>query len=309
MGMARAFPPRLRPTRYKIALPAVCILLTANCQKHPVGPFPTLVPPPANAATAQIPRLESAPPLLEGDPTQLNTNLLAAINTAPQSIRIARSKSRLKRSAASNSHDQSTVPVDSLDVTVPIKSAAGVGTVNLATAIRDALNALTPSSFILECPARTRVGSTEKVRLTTKQDLTEMLTQKLTERGVPAEYLNGIITMAVADLTTDSSFAIQPEAAGPRSDTWAWRVEARQPGTHQLEPKVTLSARIPSRGEVEANAAVLSRVVAVDNEPFPPQGNFFDRYWLEMAGSVAGLMAAWLVWMLWRTRRSAFSHR
>jgi hypothetical protein len=180
-------------------------------------------------------------------------------------------------------------------------------------AIRDALNDLTLSGFVFECPARIRLGSTEKVRLTARQNLTDMLTQKLKEQGVPAEYLNGIITLAAADLTslTDNSLVIQPEAqaAGSPSDTWVWRVQARQPGNHRLELKVNLSARIPSRGEVEANAPMLSRVVSVDAEPFNPYGNFFARYWLEMAGSVVGLMGAWMGWTLWRTRRNVLSHR
>ena len=204
------------------------------------------------------------------------------------------------------------MPLESLDVTIPIKSAAGSREVSLATAIRDALNDLTMSGFVFECPARIRLGSTEKVRLTARQNLTEMLTQKLTEQGVPAEYLNGILTLASAELTslTDNSLVIQPEtqAGGSPSDTWVWRIQAREPGNHRLELKVNLSARIPSRGEVEANAPLL-RVVWVDPDPSNPYGNFFDRHWLQMAGSVAGLTAAWLIWMVWRTRRNAFSPR
>jgi hypothetical protein len=205
------------------------------------------------------------------------------------------------------------MPLESLDVTIPIQSAGGSKNVSLATAIRDALNDLTMNGFVFECPARIRLGSTEKVRLTARQNLTELLIQKLKEQGVPAEYLTGIITLAAADLTslTDSGLVIQPEsqAAGSPSDTWVWRVQASQPGNHRLELKVNMSARIPSRGEVEANAPMLSRVVAVDADPFNPYGNFFARHWLEMAGSVAGLTGAWLIWMLWRTRGNAFSPR
>jgi hypothetical protein len=195
-------------------------------------------------------------------------------------------------------------------VTIPIKSAAGLKEVSLAVVIRNALNTLVMSGFVFECPSRIRVGSTEKVRLTARQNLTEMLSQKLKEQGVPAEYLNGILTITAAELTalTDNSLAIQAEAqaAGSTSDTWVWRIQASQPGNHRLELKVNLSARIPSRGEVEANAPLLTRVVSVDAAPFNPYENFLARYWLEMAGSLAALMAGWLIWMLWRTRRSAF---
>jgi hypothetical protein len=156
-----------------------------------------------------------------------------------------------------------------------------------------------------------RVGSTYDVRLTTKQNLNDLLRQKLQDQGIPAEYLKGIITLAVADVLVpaDNAFAIRPEEspAGHSSDSWVWHVEARQPGNHKLELIVTLSARIPSRGELEANAAMLSRTIAVDADP--SYGNFFDRHWLEMAGSMAGLMAAWLIWLVWRNRGAAFTHR
>jgi hypothetical protein len=285
----------------------------SNCQKHSVKPFPALFPPPAQAADSPTPPSATRPSLSDGECTQANPK--AENKVASKSPAIAHSKSQPEPSAALNFRAQPNLPIGSVDVKVRVKSAVGGWTtINLATAIRDALDAFTPSGFIFECPVRMRVGSPEKVRLTTRQNLSDLLRQKLQERGIPAEYLNGIITLAVADLTSPiaSSFAIRPEkpaATGHSSDTWVWRVEARQPGNHKLELKVTLSAQIPSRGELEANPAVLSRTVAVESNPFYPYGNFFDRYWLEMAGSVAGLMAAWLIFLLWRTRRTAFSDR
>ena len=284
----------------------------ANCQKHSAKPFPAFLPPPAKAADS--PTLPSAtrPSLPDGERTQVNPNPTAANKAASKSPAIAHSKSQPEPSAALNFQAQPNLPVDSLDVELRIKSAVGGWkTVNLATAIRDALEAFTPSGFILECPVRMRVGSTYDVRLTTRQNLNDLLRQKLQDQGIPAEYLKGIITLAVADMLSlaDNAFAIRPEesAAGHSSDTWVWRVEARQPGNHKLDLIVTLSARIPSRGEVEANAAMLSRTVAVDADP--SYGDFIDRYWLKMAGSMAGVMGAWLIWMLWRTRRAAFTHR
>jgi hypothetical protein len=175
------------------------------------------------------------------------------------------------------------------------------------------LDSFAQSGFIFESPVRMRVGSTEKVRVTTRQNLNETLRQKLQDLGIPAEHLNGIISLAVAELSSpdSSSLAIRPEEPAPRhaADTWAWLVEAREPGNHKLWLKMVLSARIPSRGEVEAPPVTFFRTVAVDAGPFYPYGDFLGRHWLEMAGSLAGLMAAWLVWLLWRTRRAAFSHR
>jgi hypothetical protein len=314
MDVPSVSPPGLRVTLCrKLLLPAVCILPMASCQKHSVAPFPVLLPPRSNAADRTTPPLETPPSLSVGEATQVNPNPVLANEAGSQSTGVAGSKSRPRPPSAPNSQVQPKLPLESLDVAIPIKSAVGSRTVSLAMAIRDALNDLTLSGFVFECPARIRLGSTEKVRLTARQNLTDMLTQKLKEQGVPAEYLNGIITLAAADLTslTDNSLVIQPEAqaAGSPSDTWVWRVQARQPGNHRLELKVNLSARIPSRGEVEANAPMLSRVVSVDAEPFNPYGNFFARYWLEMAGSVVGLMGAWMGWTLWRTRRNVLSHR
>jgi hypothetical protein len=297
---------------YVAGVTALCILLMANCQKHSAKPFPAFLPPPAKAADS--PTLPSAtrPSLPDSERTPTNPNPPAANKAASKPPAIAHSKSQLEPLAALNFQAQPNLPVGSLDVELRIQSpVGGWKTVNLATAIRDALEAFTPSGFILECPVRMRVGSTYNVRLTTRQNLNDLLRQKLQDQGIPAEYLKGIITLAVADMLSpaDNAFAIRPEesAAGHSSDTWVWRVEARQPGNHKLELIVTLSARIPSRGEVEANAAMLSRTVAVDADP--SYGKFFDRYWLEMAGSMAGVMGAWLIWMLWRTRRAAFTHR
>jgi hypothetical protein len=311
MDMGRVSPPGVRISLYcKLLLLAVCIWVMASCQKRSVAPFPVLPSPRADAADYSTPTLETPPRLSVPDPMEVNPNPLIANDTGSKSIEKARSKSRPRPPAASNSQ---APPPGSLDVTIPIQSAGGSKNVSLATAIRDALNDLTVSGFVFECPARIHLGSTEKVRLAARQNLTEMLTAKLKEQGVPTEYLNGIITLAAADLTslTGNSLVIQPEAqaAGSPSDTWVWRIQARQPGNHRLELKVNLSARIPSRGDVEANASLLSRVVSVDADPSNPYETFFTRYWLEMAGSVAGLMGGWLLWTLWRTRRNAFSPR
>jgi hypothetical protein len=291
----------------KSIIPAVCILLMANCQKHSVTPFPSFSPQTTKAADNSTPPSATQPSLPQGDSTQANPNPKSTSKAGSKPPAIA-PKSSPESAAAFFSQVQPQLPAGSLDVKVPIKSAAGGwGTINLATAIRDVLDSFTPSGFILECPTRMRVGSVESVRLTTRQNLNDLLRQKLQDLGVRAEYLSGIISLAAADLTspTGGSFSIQPERP-PASDMWIWRVEARQPGNQTLQVKVTLSARIPSHGEVDANAATLSRTVAVDADPFFPYGDFIGRHWLEMAGSLAGLMGAWLIWLLWRTRRTPF---
>jgi hypothetical protein len=156
-----------------------------------------------------------------------------------------------------------------------------------------------------------RVGSTYKVQLATRKNLDDLLRQHLQDRGIPAEYLKGIMTLVVAEAPApaDNSFAIRPEESAARqsSDTWVWQVEPREPGNHKLELRITLKARVPSGGEVGTAAAVISRTVAVDADPFYRYGNFFDQHWIEVAASVAALMGAGL-WMLWRTRRAALSH-
>jgi hypothetical protein len=205
-------------------------------------------------------------------------------------------------------------PVGFFDLEVPVKlSNSAWGTANLADTIRDVLYAITPSALVVDCPLRMRAGSTEQVRLTSRQNLNDLLRLQLQARGIPAEYLMGITTSVVADLTSpaDDAFAIQPEksAAGPSPDKWVWRVSARKSGSHELDVIVTLSARIPSRGEVEARAWVFSRSVGVDAGPVDPFVDFLTRFGTKIAGSLAALLGAWLVWTLWRTRRAAFSHR
>ncbi len=295
----------------KLLLPIVCILLTATCHNNSAKQFPALLPAPAK--TAGSPSLPSvAPPTLsdrESIPPNPNG---AAANKAAGLSATAPLKSQLATATPPNSQAQPNPPTGNLDVKVRIKSAAGGWTtVPLATAIRDSLDAFTESGFIFECPARMRVGSTYKVQLATRKNLDDLLRQHLQDRGIPAEYLKGIMTLVVAEAPApaDNSFAIRPEESAARqfSDTWVWQVEPREPGNHKLELRITLKARVPSGGEVGTAAAMISRTVAVDADPFYRYGNFFDRHWIEVAASVAALMGAGL-WMLWRTRRAALSH-
>src|SRR4029077_9089814 len=124
----------------KLLLPAVCILLTVSCQKHTAAPFPVLVPPRANAADRTTPPLETPPSLSVGGPTQVNPHPVVANAAGSPSTGTTRSTSRPSLSGAPNSQAQPKLLSESLDVTIPIKSAIGSREVSLATAIRDALN-------------------------------------------------------------------------------------------------------------------------------------------------------------------------
>jgi hypothetical protein len=182
----------------------------------------------------------------------------------------------------------------------------------LATAISDTLFAFTPNAVVIECPARMSVGSVEHVRLTAIENLTDTLRKLLQEKGVPAESLMGLVVLVVADLKpADDAFATQREnrTDGTSPNTWGWQLEARKPGNHKLEAVVTLSAEIPSGGSVAAKPVVFTRLIEVQASPTSPAGDFWDRYTLVILESVAVLVGTWLAWMLWRTRRSSFSHR
>jgi hypothetical protein len=160
-----------------------------------------------------------------------------------------------------------------LDVDVRIKSGLGWTTINLTTAIRDALNAFAPSGFVFKCPDRMRVGSAQKVQLTIQQNLSDLVRQKLQEQGIPAEYLNGIMTLAVADLTSsdEGSFAIGPEvpsATGHSSDMWAWRVKALQQGCGErpLEQRRTSGGKgVNTAGWANFSARSLRRLSLFNN--------------------------------------------
>jgi hypothetical protein len=220
---------------------------------------------------------------------------------------------QVKPSAAARAQPRLRSQGSFFDLAVPVKSANGSpGTTTLAAAIKDTLFAFTPTAITIDWPARTRVGSVEQVRLTARDNLTDLLRQKLEAQGIPTASLLGIVVLVVADLKPgDDAFEIQPEnrAEGISPNTWRWRVAARKSGEHKLEATVTLTAEIPLRGAVTAEPALFSRSIMVDANPMNPVLDFLDRYSIALAESVAGLVAlTWLAWLLWRSRRSSFSH-
>jgi hypothetical protein len=226
---------------------------------------------------------------------------------------VVQSEQRLKSSGKVQARTELTPePKGSiLDKDVPVKLANGSwGTIQLATVIRETLFAFTPTALSLECPVRMRVGSTEPVRLTAKQNLTDLLREQLRTRGIPGEYLIGIETSIVADLIpADDGFSILPAPPDDKNaakNTWVWRARALKPGDRQLHTIVTVSARIPLQGEVGAKAAVISRTVTVEPAPASVLTDFLDRYGTEIAGSLLFLaLSAGLIWALWRPRVSA----
>jgi hypothetical protein len=201
-----------------------------------------------------------------------------------------------------------------LDVQMPVQSEGSTEAVQLASAIREALDTFSSGYLLFDSPDRMRVGTPRVVRLTTRQNLTDLIRQQLQTRGIPPEYLAGILTVVAADLTSPEPgiFVIRPEQSEDAHSPYEriWRVEALKPGSHKLELKVTLTARIPSRGDVESDPAMFSRPVSVRAGPFYWIVDFVDRNGNAVAGSLAGLLAAGVLWLWWRARQySALSHR
>jgi hypothetical protein len=202
----------------------------------------------------------------------------------------------------------------SLDLQAPVQSEGGAEAIQLAPAIREALNTFSSWYLLFESPDRMRLGTQRVVRLTTRQNLTDLIRETLQTRGIPPEYIAGILTVVAADLTSPErgTFVIRPEQSEDAHSPYEriWRVEALKPGSHKLELKVTLTARIPSRGDVESDPAMFSRPVSVGAGPFYWIVDFVDRNGNAVAGSLAGLLAAGVLWIWWRVRQySALSHR
>jgi hypothetical protein len=289
---------------------SVCILLTASCHKRLTSPA-TIIP-----ASAPVPALPSAalPSAAASQATPKPPN-----RSSSPSGDLGQSEQRLKPSGTGEARAKPIPKLQGslLDQEVPVKLANGSwGTIRLAQIIRETLFAFTPTALNVECPTRMRVGSTGQVRLTTRQNLTDLLREQLRTRGIPAEYLIGIETSMVADLiAADDGFAIQPEAPADKSatadkssskNTWVWRARALKPGDHQLHTIVTVSARIPLQGELGAKAAVISRTIAVEAAPGTGLTDFLDRYGTAVAGSLlAVVLGAGLIWALWRPRITA----
>jgi hypothetical protein len=175
---------------------------------------------------------------------------------------------------------------------------------DLGASVRDALNALATTELLFECPSQMRAGYAEYAKLTIRRSLNQQLRDQLQARGIPAPDATAIVVRADADLTSPDKAALEIFVDLSRdkrsSDEWVWRVRAPYPGDHELNLKVTLSAQIPSAGEVQGRPVTLSRSVSVVGGENLPKS-----YRPGIAGCVAGLLCAWIAWSLWRNRRSS----
>ena len=154
-----------------------------------------------------------------------------------------------------------------------------------------------------------RAGFAEYARLTIRGNLNDQLRDQLQARGIPAPDAAAIVILVDADLTSPDEDGLEVFVDLSRDkrslDERVWRVRAPFPGDHELNLKVTLSAQIPSAGEVQGRPVTLSRSISVVGGE-----NLLTPYRPGIAGCVAGLLCAWIAWTLWRNRRSSlFGHR
>jgi hypothetical protein len=285
----------------------VCFVVIAGCSKRSVSPLGTLFPAPVMAVAG------ATPPSIS-ERSRAKDPLKPPAPSGVKSPRAGREKQG-RTAVAVIPGTQGKSGAVSLDLQVPVQSAEGAAeTIHLAAAIREALNTFSSWYLLFESPDRMRLGTQRIVRLTTRQNLTDLIREQLQTRGIPPEYIAGILTVVTADLTSPErgTFVIRPEQSDDARSPYEriWRVEALKPGSHNLELKVTLTARLPSRGDVESDPAMFSRPVSVGAGPFYWIVDFVDRNGNAVAGSLAGLLAAGVLWIWWRVRQyTALSHR
>lgn len=285
----------------KCLLGAVYVLTLAHCVKHTTAPLTTLLPPPPIIR----PLTKSLPPILavfaatppsafqsrarKGDRgiiPQREPKLLYAVRPAPENA----------------------PPIGTITVDVPVKLGGGRSAADLETMTRNALDTLPITALIFKCPARISAGSSDEAQLTTAPNLEEQFREQLRARGISGLQTAAIALRMEADLTSadKEAFEIQPKNPPNNAPSYAraWRIQARNTGNYELDLKVTLSARIPSIGDVQRGPLALSRWVSVGGE------HFLAPYRTAIAGSLAGLLGVWIAWTVWRGRRSSvFSHR
>ena len=267
----------------KCLLPTVCVMILASCAKRSVSPLNTLRAPPLSGVPGATPPL-----VTESRATQRNRSVL--LKPASKASPAAHPTQLPENNAQSLRTLAFVVPVEDLGAT-----------------IRDELNTLASTELSFECPSQMRVGFADHARLTIRRSLNNQFRDQLEARGIPASYAAAIVILVDADLTSRDKDAldvfVEMSPDKRPSDGRVWRVRALYPGNHKLNLKVTLSARIPSAGEVQGIPVTLSRSVSVvggENSPTP--------YRPGIAGCLAGLLCAWIAWTLWRNRRRLSPH-
>ena len=282
----------------KCLLPAVCVMMLADCAKRSASlsntptrarrAVPGAAPPPVTASKAQQ--------------TNRNALLKPASKSASASASTSSAAARPARLAQKDAPSLRT-----LAFVVPVEG--GAARIDLGASVRDVLNNLASTAFVFECPSPMRAGFAEHARLTISGSLNDQLRDQLQARGIPASDAAAIVILVDADLTSPDKEAVEifvDLSRDKRSlDERVWRVRAPFPGSHELNLKVTLSAQIPPAGEVQGRPVILSRAISV-----VAGENVLKPYRPGIAGCVAGLLCAWIAWTLWRNRRSTLvSHR
>ena len=271
-------PGRLRHDAGKLRQTLPSILTTLP--RAPLTAVPGAAPPPATASKA----------------TQANRSVLrkAASKSSP-----AAQPGQLAQNHAQSLRTRAFV--------VPVEG--GAARIDLGATVRAALNAMASTELFFECPRQMRAGFADYARLTIRRSLNDQLRDQLQARGIPAPDTAAIVILVDADLTSPDTNALEIFVELSRDkrslDERVWRVRAPYPGDHQLNLKVTLSAQIPSAGEVQGRPVILCRSISV-----VAGENLLNPYRPGIAGCVASLLCAWIAWTLWRNRRSSlFSNR
>ena len=233
----------------KYLLPAVCVMMLANCAKRSASLLTTPPRPPLRAVPGAAP-----PPVTESNAKQTNRSVLR--KPASKSSPAAQPAQLTENDAPS---------LRTLAFLVPVEG--GAARIDLGAAVRDALNALASTELVFECPSQMRAGSAEYARLTIKRNLNDQLRDQLQARGIPAPDTAAIVILVDAALTSQDQDALEifvDLSRDKRSlDERVWRVRAPYQGDHELNLKVTLSAQIPSAGEVQGRPVTLSRSISV----------------------------------------------
>jgi hypothetical protein len=139
----------------------VCLVVIAGCSKRSVHPLGTLFPPPIIAiAGATSPSISERSRAKDPQKSHLPAPSVAKSPGAGR-------EKQGRTATAVKPGTQGKSAGGSLDLQVPVQSAdGGTETIQLAAAIREALNTFSSGYLLFESPDRMRVGNQRVVRLT-----------------------------------------------------------------------------------------------------------------------------------------------
>ena len=292
----------LRSMYGKCWLPAVCLVILANCAKHTLTAVATPFP-----ATPTVNVPVTAPPARsESKAAQVVKKVTQAKSATPDVNRLLLEPPQMSFSPNGRVSRKDAPAVDK--ITVLVDTRDGSLRPDAQVTIQNALKVIA-DQFLFLCPDSMRVGATEDCRFKTKEGLNDFFRVQLLEQGVAASEASAVTVLMHAGLTSADKNAFEIRgvpASNPSSGEQLWHVVPRGPGSHKLELSVTASARIVSAGDVHGEPVMLDHPVSVSGVD-----NFFNDYGPAMIGCVAALgLLAWIAWALWRNARpSAFSSR